>query len=433
MKNSIYLCIVRILWLFILLPTLSFSQVEIGSDSPPLDSDDVCNIPVYIDPDGTNNTSGLFVGDDFEDFILYDVNDGAYQLSEALDDKAMLLVSGSYTCPRFRANLNELEEILIDFGEYLDVWIVYCVEAHPIDDISPYFGFVNPSTLNTTLGIEYNQPDIYADRRTTVEDMLADLDIPAPVLLDTPCNDWWDVYGPAENNAYLIDQSGEIVIKHGWLNNFQLDMYADIEAWLNDDEPDPEDYNGAFILESLEVEGQNLTNTLMVAEAVLANETDSPVAVDILKEVNWSTANWEFSLCSGICYNPTIDSIRVVIQPQSELTLTTYCYLNGLAGEAELGLEFNNPFDANNVDFGDVHFESTYTGVGELLSSQLSVYQNGDWLYTQVKEQFGVKLYDLQARLIRQSKSEKMFVGDLQGIFLIQAGKGSTQPLFISQ
>lgn len=64
----------------------------------------------------------------------------------------------------------------------------------------------------------YRQPIIYADRLKIVEDLLNAYNLEVPVFIDGPCNEWWLHFGPAPNNATLIDATGIVRIKHAWFD-----------------------------------------------------------------------------------------------------------------------------------------------------------------------------------------------------------------------
>ena len=391
-------------------------QVEIGSDIPPAPDAEICDIPIYLDPDGTNNTSGYLVGDTVDDFILFDIENTPYQLSQTLEEKPVLIVSGSYTCPRFRGNVNAIEIIRQEFGDEIDILIVYCVEAHPHTQVSPYFGFVNPAWINTQAGIIYNQPDIYQDRIDVVSTMLDSMNINVPVLLDTPCNDWWDHYGPAENNAYIIDQSGEVIVKHGWMNNFALNMYQDIDAFLNGTSQTTT-YGGSVELGPSDEVGESLTAMLQGAEVRFENPDTSWVAVDIIRTINFTPPEWEFSLCSGICYNPTVDSIRVDIAPEDDIHLVVYAYPNGVSGEAEVCIRATNVDDTENFEEHTILFSSSYSSIEEI---EISYTRLGDTLVFP-ENITSVHGFSLSGQHLKATHSNQISLDGLKGVIILKA------------
>ncbi len=393
----------RFLLLLALVPAGLFAQL-IGSDTPPDPSADICDIPIYLDPDGTNNTSGYLVGEVVEDFILYDAEGTGYQLSEALAEGPVLLVSGRYTCPRFRVNLNNIAQIQEDFGDQLTVWLPCCVEAHPHTDISPYFGYVNPATSNITLGIIYDQPDTYQDRINTVNDMLENLDVPAPVLLDTPCNDWWDAYGPAENNAYLIETDGTVVLKHGWMNGFGMDLHDDLTTYFGG-EVDSTTYDGTFYITDDFTTATQFTNLLLAAETDVINDSEDNVQIQVAREILSATPDWEFSMCFGLCYSPDIDTISFTVFEGYEAEFTLYHYPNGIPGESEVKLTFTNLNNPENTYTWLVEASSDYVGVEEHLAVDAWLW-DGQSLTVRHPDcaQMDVRLWSTDGRLLTVSR-----------------------------
>lgn len=194
---------------------------SIGLYALPNDNDLICPIPLAIDPGNIFEAPGLHEGDTIPDFTLYTVNNDSLQMGELLTDgKPVLLVGGNYTCPKYRNHLDELNDLQATYGNLIHIFIIYTVEAHPQDpDISPYKGEVWELNSNIQAGIIYPQAVSYFDRKSTAMDMLAALDIDVPVLLDGPCNKWWETFALAPNPSFLINPNGTIYKKQGWFDN----------------------------------------------------------------------------------------------------------------------------------------------------------------------------------------------------------------------
>ena len=196
----------------------------------------ICEIPNYL---GSFETSGLQAGDTIADFNLYDLQGNNYEISSIIQDgKPLLFISSSYTCPVYRGKVNLINDLQNQYGDELNIFIIYTVEAHPSGDISPYFGFENVGNQNIQQGILYSQPDTYGERKSIVEDMLIAMTIDVPVLIDGVCNEWWAHFGPAPNNAYLVNPNGTVYTKHGWFDKFPNDIYCDIDNLLSNTNED---------------------------------------------------------------------------------------------------------------------------------------------------------------------------------------------------
>jgi hypothetical protein len=217
-------------FLFVMADAQPVLKPSIGLGSVPADNDTVCHEPFYL---GSFFTSGLQAGDTAYDFTLYDLNGDTLHLSEALSHgKPVLLVAGSNTCPVFRGKADVINDVINAYSGQVEVYVIYTLEAHPDSDTSVYFGYVNPTTQNIQQGILYGQPVTYGERKQLVGEMLASMSINCPVFIDGPCNNWWNIYGPAPNNSYLIDTTGIVYAKHGWFDRFPDNIYCDIDSLL---------------------------------------------------------------------------------------------------------------------------------------------------------------------------------------------------------
>ena len=225
----IFLCIFP----FILNAQLTLKP-SIGLSSLPADGDSICDIPLAIDSGYLFMEPGLHEGDTIPDFQLYTLENNSMHIGDVLTDgKPVLLVGGSVTCPKFRNHLSELNDLQATYGSQIHIYIIYTVEAHPADpDISPYKGEVWELNVNDQLGIIYPEPVIYADRKDAASDMLDNLSIDVPVLLDGPCNAWWQTYALAPNPAFLIQPNGTIFKKQGWFDNGLYAMSDAIDILL---------------------------------------------------------------------------------------------------------------------------------------------------------------------------------------------------------
>ena len=126
--------------------------------------------------------------------------------------------------------------------------IVYIVEPHPHGQICPYtknFWLNYPANFDID-GQPLYQPNHYEWRFEQAIKMKAALltnDI--PVLVDKMDNPVWCTYGPAPNNAYLIDTNGTVIEKQGWYNpDLMEDAIINYLGDLNGDGViDVEDYS----------------------------------------------------------------------------------------------------------------------------------------------------------------------------------------------
>ncbi|MES2619389.1 MAG: T9SS type A sorting domain-containing protein [Bacteroidota bacterium] len=320
---------------------------SIGLSNLPADNDVVCNIPLYL---GSFDTSGLQAGDTAFDFKLYDLNGDSFVLSEKLSrGKPVLLVAGNYTCPVFRNKLAVLNSVTATYGNQIEIAIIYTVEAHPIDT-SPYFGYVNVTQQNQNGVILYHQPSTYGERKTICDDMLQNMSITSPVFIDGPCNAWWSTYGPAPNNAYLIDTNGIIFAKHDWFDRHpQHDIICDIDSLLGMGGCSATPGGGAFILQPVNPTVSGYVGEVLYAHVNVINTTANYVNIGVKKTQANIPASWESAFCFQVCFSPTEDSITIQVAPYDTADFSCdFFTLSGGTDSGSVKVGFRNTDDISN-------------------------------------------------------------------------------------
>ena len=134
-----------------------------------------------------------------------------------------LLVTGSYTCPIFRANVAGIRAIHRDFGERVDMYYLYTTEAHPVGSNSPYRDSEWVTRPNRTDGVLLEQTETLDERVARARKAQDDLGLPLTILVDSMDNTGWKAYGEAPSAAYLIGTDGRVVLRQGWVNPAKLD------------------------------------------------------------------------------------------------------------------------------------------------------------------------------------------------------------------
>jgi hypothetical protein len=203
---------------------------SIGVDHSPADTERICPIP-FVGP--MYDSAGPSAGSPVHDFTLYSAQGEPLRLTTLLGrGRAVLLVAGSFSCPVFRSSIPTLNELAERYRSLLDIVIIYVVEAHPAVDPSPYFGVENVTPQNRYADILVRQPRTYGERRALVDSLLSRFAITPPVVIDGPCNEWWNAFGQAANEAVLLCQDGRIAAWHGWFDREPHDMPGEIERLL---------------------------------------------------------------------------------------------------------------------------------------------------------------------------------------------------------
>jgi len=347
---------------------------SIGLNTLPSDNDSVCYIPLVT---GNFNTNGIQEGDTASDFKLYDLSGDSITLSGKLSTgKPVLMIAGSYTCPVFRNKVASINNVVSTYGNQLEVFIVYTLEAHPDLDTSVYFGYVNTGAANINQGILYRQPRTYGERKDVVQDLLSSMVIQAPVYIDGPCNNWWSHYGPAPNNAYLIDTTGVVFAKHGWYDKFPENIICDIDSLLgNPVNCNNQGSTGSFNFVLLSNDTiQGAPGSTITFSGDLINNSNSDVVVDIYRLQNNLPGGWASSLCADVCYPTTTDTATILIPAGMTQHFYFYIYTDNSIDTARTRVGFRNRDNATNQFARNLFgITESVSGMHGLLSEELSV------------------------------------------------------------
>lgn len=370
--------------IFLLLVLLLFNQPlaaqpvlrpSIGVASLPNDNDPVCYIPWYL---GSFYTSGLHTGDTAFDFTLYNLNGDSLNLGTALSNgRPVLLIGASYTCPVYRGKVPVINDIVNTYAGLVDVYIIYTIEAHPFIDTSVYFGHVQTGNHNIQAGILYQQPTIYGERKLIISNMLNSMNTLAPVYIDGPCNNWWNTYGPAPNNSYLIDTNGIIFSKHGWFDRYPDDIFCDLDSLLGTSLGSCTNIGGtsnySFQYTSSDTVYDVPGNTISI-DAEITNTGSQDILVYARRLENHMPAGWASSMCIDVCYSTTTDSVVFILPAGVTQPVHVYMYTPALStdtGHVKMG--FKNLSDSTNKNFMQVFgITTTTTGINQADESDIN-------------------------------------------------------------
>ena len=315
----------------------------IGLNQLPQANDLICPIPNYL---GSFTDSGYHKGDTVHDFNLYNKDSEPWRLSEFLKTgKPVLLISSSYTCPIFRGKIPIINELQRLYKDQLEIIVFYTVEAHPDKDISPYFGKVNTGAVNQKDGILYRQPIIYADRLKIVEDLLNAYNLEVPVFIDGPCNEWWLHFGPAPNNATLIDATGIVRIKHAWFDREPDNILCELKKYfdpLNSCDSIPNDVGEFSFMMSTDTLIKGEVNSTMYVSGIIQNTSNVPVSIDVKRLVNNMPVDWSSSICLDVCYPTSVDSTRITLRAKEKMNLIVDFFTASLAAKGSVRLGMRN-------------------------------------------------------------------------------------------
>lgn len=401
-----------------LLPSIGITQL-------PADNSPVCNIPWYL---GSFYTSGLSEGSFAHDFKCYSVNGDSLVLSQKLaTGKPVLLIAGSLTCPVFMGKIPLINQVMSTYGNQLQVYVIYTLEAHPTDT-SVYFGYVNVTTQNMNAGILFPQPTTYGERKQMVDTMSYWGTLNAPVYIDGPCNDWWSAFGPAPNNAYLIDTNGKIFAKHGWLHKNQDNIYCDIDSLLgiNSGMCNPVQGNGNFQVQVLNQMVSGNAGALLYDYANLINNSNADVTIFIKKLQKNLPPAWQTAFCADVCYSPLDDSITVMVPANDTLLFSLDFITNAVPDSGSVTVGFKNVNNNNNS------FQTTFRAFTHPLGLQVIAPENDVFIYpnpagqyieiSQVDKLSNIKIVDILGHQMPfEINGNRIDISSLQpGIYFIK-------------
>ncbi len=293
---------------------------SIGLTSLPNDADSVCHIPWRLNPNF--DTMGYKLAEPVADFTLYTLDGEPINLAESVaSGKPTLLITCSYTCYVFRGKVPLIDTLQAKYGNLINIYLVYTVEVHPWPDTSVYFGYPNPSSFNVQDGILYAEPKTYGDRKAIATDMLNNMQIDVPVLIDGPCNNFWMNYECGPNTAYLLDTTGIIYAKQGWLDLPPADIEAVIKNILGITNIQNAGALGHFTFEMNaddSIQQADPESTLFF-EGNLVNDDTSSAIVEMVRKQELIPSNWFTAMCAGICYPPDVDSADVNVESGSSV------------------------------------------------------------------------------------------------------------------
>ncbi|MFN3227704.1 MAG: deiodinase-like protein [Hyphomicrobiales bacterium] len=145
---------------------------------------------------------GLQAGERYEDVTLRTLTGDAVQLSAYINDKPLVLETGSMTCPMYAQSVPPMMK-LIDKYPSLDHLLMYVREAHP--------GELQPQhrTDEEKIAAAKKTKRRYRDGRT--------------ILVDDVHGSAHRYYGTMPNSIFVIDTDGTILFRSIWNNALDMD------------------------------------------------------------------------------------------------------------------------------------------------------------------------------------------------------------------
>lgn len=151
----------------------------------------------------------LEIGEIAPDFTLESLSGERFSLADHRGEW-VLLEFGSYTCPMYRRHVQGMARLARAYEDREDVTfaLVYGKEAHP----------------HQGAFLEIDDPETFEERRALASRLVAEEDVPFPVLVDEVPRKVSAMYGGAPNMVYLIDPTGRIAYRALWTNAREIEQ-----------------------------------------------------------------------------------------------------------------------------------------------------------------------------------------------------------------
>jgi tetratricopeptide (TPR) repeat protein len=134
--------------------------------------------------------------------------------------RPVVLVFGSYTCPKLRSSAEELKRIAIEYYQRIDFRLVYISEAHANSGVESQW----QSTINQKEGIELPAPRDLADKQEHAALCLRKLSLPFAVAVDGMDAAAERAYQGWPSRLYLVGRDGKVAFQ---TRLGELDFHAD--------------------------------------------------------------------------------------------------------------------------------------------------------------------------------------------------------------
>jgi len=184
--------------------------------------------------------AGTRVGKVLPALQVVDLDGKGSPLAEAWAANPVVFVTASLTCPVARGTCADLPALQEAIGSTAKVVLVYTTEAHPTNGASPYRPNDGPWVTkdNERDGILRDQPRTLQERLVLARELRERTGTALPIVVDLPSNEAWTALGGGPNMAVLVDTSGTVRLKQGWIDPKTLADAVKKELTMNSQERD---------------------------------------------------------------------------------------------------------------------------------------------------------------------------------------------------
>jgi len=116
-----------------------------------------------------------------------------------------------------------MNSIMRQFDNKARFFVVYTIEPHPADTISPYADSLWIPDNNIKDIVTADQPKTYGERVALAKLWRDRYHLGSEIVVDSPDNDYWQTFGQAPNMVYVINPEGTVFYKQSWFREKELE------------------------------------------------------------------------------------------------------------------------------------------------------------------------------------------------------------------
>ena len=166
----------------------------------------------------TFDETGVQPGDQVDSLQLQKLDSKQVDLALSWRDRPVLLVLSSISCPVSRDNCAAVDRIAKKFAGQIHVVVIYTIEAHPVDAVSPYSDRPWLTERNARDRVLVKEPKKIDERIQLAKDYRELKSIKATMVVDAMDDRAWKHIGPGPNTAVFVDNGGQVIKRQGWLD-----------------------------------------------------------------------------------------------------------------------------------------------------------------------------------------------------------------------
>lgn len=174
---------------------------------------------------------GVQPGQPLPELSLVTLEGQPASLREIQAGRPLVLVTASLTCNVARRQQPQVDALQQRFGDAVAVVGIYTIDAHPKGDPCPYTGKEWVPKSNEADNALVRQPTDQSQRLALARKYQRRFPGGTIYLVDTIDNASWQALGQAPNLGLLVDRSGVVMLRQGWLASAFMQTSIEPNAW----------------------------------------------------------------------------------------------------------------------------------------------------------------------------------------------------------